>query len=72
MKNINTPVAIFPASLQDACPRSGCGMKMATVRVEDFEVTECGCGYQCKTISGALKLEYHAGLFERTAQRRLQ
>lgn len=63
---------MFPPSLGDVCPRSGCGLKMSVVRQEDFQVVGCICGYQCKEISGTLKREYHESRFKRTAQRRSQ
>lgn len=65
------PVPVFQhPSLGDACPRSSCGLKMSTAKVEDFEIVRCSCGYSCKQISGEMKLAYRTQVFERTAQRR--
>lgn len=63
------PVAIFPPSLGLVCPKARCGLQMTSTRQEDFRVVSCTCGYAVKEISGELKADYQASIFERTAQR---
>ena len=61
------PVAIFPTSLKDNCPR--CRKTMTATRCEDFEILSCVCQYSCKQQSGEMKLAFRQQVKERTAQK---
>lgn len=62
------PIAIFPRSCGNNCPR--CRKAMSVTRSEDFELVNCPCGYSCKQQSGEMKLAYREQTLERTAQPR--
>lgn len=64
------PIAIFPRSLGNGCPR--CRKSMTVTRCEDFEILTCTCGHSCKQQSGEMKLQYREQFLERTAQPRRQ
>ncbi len=68
METARRPIAIFPRSLGDACPK--CRKPMTVTPCEDFEILTCTCGHSCKQQSGEMKLHWSFQVLERTAQKK--